>query len=72
VQPVAVAPLLAREVALFADLAAAQGVALQVDATPGLPAVLADEVLAHAGPAQHAGRLATESAPSSVCTVAAG
>ena len=42
VQPVAVAPLLAREVALFADLAAAQGVALQVDAPPDLPAALAD------------------------------
>ncbi|MEI7770260.1 MAG: ATP-binding protein [Chloroflexales bacterium] len=42
VQSVAVAPLLAREVALFADLAAAQGVTLQVDTTPDLPAALAD------------------------------
>ncbi|MEI8167656.1 MAG: ATP-binding protein [Chloroflexales bacterium] len=41
-QPVAVAPLLAREVALFADLASAEGVTLQMDAPPDLPAVLAD------------------------------
>ncbi len=41
-QPVAVAPLLAREVALFADLAASQGVTLQVDTPPHLPLALAD------------------------------
>lgn len=42
VQPVAVAPALAREAALFAELAAAQGVTLEVDAASGLPDVLAD------------------------------
>ncbi|MEI7643313.1 MAG: ATP-binding protein [Chloroflexales bacterium] len=42
VQPVAITPLLAREVALFADLAATQGVTLQVDAPLGLPDALAD------------------------------
>ena len=41
-QSVAVAPLLAREVALFADLAAAEGIELQADATPELPDALAD------------------------------
>jgi two-component system OmpR family sensor kinase len=41
-QPVAVTPLLAREVALFADLAAAQGVTLSGEAQPGLPDALAD------------------------------
>jgi two-component system OmpR family sensor kinase/two-component system sensor histidine kinase BaeS len=39
-QPVAVAPLLAREVALFADVA--QGVTLRADAPPSVPDVLAD------------------------------
>lgn len=41
-QPVAVAALLAREVALFADHATSQGVTLQIDASPHLPAVHAD------------------------------
>jgi two-component system OmpR family sensor kinase/two-component system sensor histidine kinase BaeS len=39
-QPVAVAPLLAREVALFADIA--HGVALRAEAPPDVPDVLAD------------------------------
>lgn len=42
VQPVAVGPLLKREAALFADLAAGQGVRLQVEAPDTLPRVLAD------------------------------
>ncbi len=41
-QPVAVAALLAHEVALFADLATSQGVTFQIEALPSLPAVLAD------------------------------
>jgi two-component system OmpR family sensor kinase len=41
-QPVAIAPLLAREVALFADLAAAEGVTLQLEAPSALPAAMAD------------------------------
>ncbi len=41
-QALAVVPLLEREVALFADFAAAQGVALSVEAPPDLPAALAD------------------------------
>ncbi|MFQ3661239.1 MAG: ATP-binding protein [Chloroflexaceae bacterium] len=42
VQPVAVGPLLTREAALFADLAAGQGVRLQVEASDTLPEALAD------------------------------
>jgi two-component system OmpR family sensor kinase len=41
-QPVAVSPLLTREVALFADLAAAQGVTLRHEARPSVPDALAD------------------------------
>ncbi len=41
-QPVVVAPLLAREAALFADAALAQGVMLTVEAAPRLPEALAD------------------------------
>ncbi len=41
-QPVAVAPLLAREVALFADLAATQAVTLLAATPPDTPAALAD------------------------------
>jgi len=41
-QPVAIGPLLAREAALFTDLAASQGVALQIDAPADLPAALGD------------------------------
>jgi signal transduction histidine kinase len=41
-QPVAVAPLLAGEAALFADLASAHGVTLTVAAAPRLPQSLAD------------------------------
>lgn len=41
-QPVAVGPLLAREAALFADLAAGQGVHLRVETPGDLPAALAD------------------------------
>ncbi|MCX7789008.1 MAG: HAMP domain-containing histidine kinase [Chloroflexaceae bacterium] len=42
VQPVAVGPLLAREAALFADLAAGQGVHLHVETPGDLPEALAD------------------------------
>ncbi|MGQ9928431.1 MAG: sensor histidine kinase [Chloroflexaceae bacterium] len=42
VQAVAVGPLLAREAALFADLAAGQGVHLQVETPGNLPEALAD------------------------------
>lgn len=42
VQPVAVGPLLAREAALFADLAAGQGVHLHVETSGDLPKALAD------------------------------
>jgi len=42
VQPVAVEPLLAREAALFADLAAGQGVHLHVETSGDLPEALAD------------------------------
>ena len=41
-QPLPVAPLLAREVALFAELAATQGVTLQAEPLAALPAVRAD------------------------------
>jgi hypothetical protein len=41
-RPVAVAPLLAHEVALFAEVAAGQGVTLQAAPDAELPAVLAD------------------------------
>lgn len=41
-RPLAVVPLLEQEVALFADLAATQGVSLGFEVTPGLPLVQAD------------------------------
>lgn len=41
-QALAVAPLLEHEVALFAELAAGQGVTLTAEVAPGLPAVRAD------------------------------
>lgn len=41
-QPVALGPLLAREAALFAELAASQGMALHCDAPSDLPEALAD------------------------------